>query len=181
MVPQEAKFIKPETILKQIGLQAGMQVADLGCGLGYFALPAARLVGSRGKVYAVDVQKSALAQVRKEAQSQNIAGLEMIWSDIEVPGATKIPSHSLDMVFLINTLFQAQNKRAVIGESKRLLKPDGLFLLIDWQPGDMAMGPTVDKRLDLANIRQIMKESGFVEEKSIMAGSHHFGLLFKAM
>ncbi len=181
MAQPDARFIKPETILKQIGLQAGMQAADLGCGPGYFALPAARIVGSRGKVYAVDVQKSALAQVRKEAQLQNIVGLEMVWSDIEVPGATKIPAHTLDMVFLINTLFQAQNKRAVIGEAKRLLKPDGYLLLIDWQPGDTAMGPNIDKRLDLASIRQIMKESGFVEEKSIQAGSHHFGLLLKAM
>ncbi len=72
MAQADAQFIKPETILKQIGLQGGMQVADLGCGAGYFALPAARLVGSRGKVYAVDVQKSALAQVRKEAQSQGM-------------------------------------------------------------------------------------------------------------
>lgn len=181
MLSTDEKFIKPETILKQIGLQAGMQVADLGCGAGYFSLPAARLVGSRGKVYAVDVQKSALAQLRKDAQSQGVVGLEMVWSDIEVPGATKIPAHSLDMAFLINTLFQAQNKRGVIGEAKRLLKPDGLLLLIDWQPGDAAMGPKIDKRLDLASIRQIMKESGFVEERAVPAGSHHFGLLFKAM
>lgn len=181
MTLADAQFIKPETILKQIGLQAGMQVADLGCGSGYFVLPAARLVGSRGKVYAVDVQKSALAQVRKEAQLQTIVGIEAVWSDIEVPGATRVPAHSLDMVFLINTLFQAQNKRAVIGEAKRLLKPDGRLLLIDWQPGEEALGPKVDKRLNLASIRQIMTETGFVEEKSINAGAHHFGLLFKAM
>lgn len=181
MGQSDSQFIKPETILKQIGLQAGMQVADLGCGTGYFSLPAARLVGSRGKVYAIDVQKSALAQLRKEAQSRGVVGLEMVWSDVEVPGATKIAAHSLDMAFLINTLFQAQNKRAVIGEAKRLLKPDSYLLLIDWQPGDAAMGPRIDKRLDLASIRQIMKESGFVEEKSIDAGSHHFGLLFKAL
>lgn len=181
MAQPETQFIKPETILKQIGLQPGMQVADLGCGAGYFSLPAARLAGSRGKVYAIDVQKSVLAQLRKEAQTQGVAGLEMVWSDIEVPGATKIPAHTLDMAFLINTLFQAQNKRGVIGEAKRLLKPDGLLLLIDWQPGDAAMGPKIDKRLDLVSIRQIMKESGFVEERPIAAGSHHFGLLFKAM
>lgn len=179
MTNTKDSFINPEIILRDIGLQPGMQVADLGCGTGYFVFPAARVVGLRGRVYAVDVQKNALEKLKKEAQTHNIVGIVPIWSDIEVVGATKIPEQSLDMVFLVNTLFQLKEKSIAIAEAKKFLKPNGQLLIIDWQPGDTAIGPTVDKRISLANIRQITTQIGFKEEKSVNAGTHHFGLLFK--
>jgi len=180
MVEIDSQFIKPEAILSQIGLQPGMQVADFGCGSGYFALLAARITGSRGKVYAVDVQKSVLEQVKKEARLQNIVGIEIIWSDIETVGAAKIPPHSLDMVFIVNTLFQAKNKLAVFTEARRMMKPGGSLLVVDWLPGDTALGPPVANRLDLGKIKALANSAGFVFQKDINAGSHHFGLLFQS-
>jgi len=93
----QAQFIKPELILKQIGFLPGMRAADLGCGSGYFVLPAALLAGGRGRVFAVDVQKSVLEQVKSSARSQNLGNLEAVWADIEVPGAVSILNQSLDL------------------------------------------------------------------------------------
>ena len=64
-----ARLLNPQQLLeKQLELKFGHQVADLGCGgAGYFTLPAARLVGSRGKVYAVDILKTALEGVLSKA------------------------------------------------------------------------------------------------------------------
>ena len=95
-------------------------------------------------------------------------------------GAADIAEHSLDMVFLVNTLFLINDKNAVMQEAKRLLKKTGKILIVEWKPGDMAMGPPKDKRLDLANIRQIAQTAGLQEEKEIIAGKYHFGILFKA-
>jgi len=180
MAETDTQFIRPELILQQVGLQPGMQVADLGCGLGYFALLAAKITGGRGKVYAVDVQKSVLEQVKKEAQVQNVIGIETVWSDIETVGATKIAAHTLDMVFLINTLFQVKHKEAVFAEARRLMKPGGFLLVVDWSPGDTAMGPPVESRLDLGKIKAMANAAGLVFQKDITAGSHHFGLLFQS-
>lgn len=165
--------------MKQIGLLPGMQAADLGCGSGYFALPAARLVGPRGRIFAVDVQRGALEQVKSEARLQVINNVETIWSDIEMVGATKIMPASLDMVFLVNTLFQINNKEAVLAEARRLLKPGGALLVVDWLPGDTVIGPPTDRRLDLAQMRQIIAGAGFVEQGSVEAGNRHFGWLFR--
>lgn len=173
-------FIQPERILAQIGLLPGMQAADLGCGSGYFSIPAARLVGSKGRVFSIDVQKSVLEQVRKQAQLLNINNLETLWSDLEIVGATKISPNSLDMVFLVNTLFQIKDKVAAMNEAKRLIKPGGTLLVVDWLPGDASIGPLVDKRVNLAEIKQIATTAGFSEKGSIDAGTHHFGLVFQA-
>lgn len=180
MVIVQAQFIKPEAILKQIGFLPGMRAADLGCGSGYFVLPAALIAGSRGRVYAVDVQKSMLEQVKSDARSHNIGNLETVWSDIEVVGAAGISEQSLDVVFLVNTLFQVNNKQAVLEEARRLLRPGGALLVVDWQPGDAVLGPPMDKRLDLAKTKEIITATGFIEQNGgIDAGKHHFGWLFR--
>lgn len=173
-------FIQPERILAQIGLLPGMQVADLGCGSGYFSIPASRVVGSKGRVFSIDVQRSVLEQVRKQAQLLNINNLETVWSDLEITGATKISPQSLDMVFLVNTLFQIKDKTAALSEARRLVRPGGLLLIVDWLPGDTAIGPLVDKRVNLAEIKQMAASAGFSEYKTINAGTHHFGLVFQA-
>lgn len=179
MLVANAQFIKPEAILKQIGLLPGMQTADLGCGSGYFALPAAHIAGPRGRVFAVDVQPAVLEQVKSEARLRNLNNLETVWSDIEVVGAAKIPPASLDMVFLVNTLFQVKSQDQVLAEAKRLLKPGGALLVVDWLPGDSVLGPPLAKRLDLIKTRQMIAGAGFTEQASVDTGPHHFGWLWR--
>jgi ubiquinone/menaquinone biosynthesis C-methylase UbiE len=54
------KWHEPETTLKEIGLRAGMVFMDIGCGDGFFTIPAAQQVGETGKVYALDINDSAI-------------------------------------------------------------------------------------------------------------------------
>ncbi|MBU2575651.1 methyltransferase domain-containing protein [Patescibacteria group bacterium] len=179
MEDKETQFLNPDEIIKQINLKPGDQVGDLGCGTGYMSFAGSRVVGEKGRIFAVDVQKYVLEQVKKEAQMENLANIQTIWSDLEMLGATDITEHSLDMVFLVNILFQVQNKQVVFTEAKRLLKQAGKILVVDWKPGNMSIGPNADKRVDLANIRQIAQASALSEEKEINAGKYHFGVLFK--
>lgn len=179
METQETQFLNPENIIKQIDLAPGAQIGDLGCGTGYMSFAASHIIGEKGKIYAVDVQQSVLEQVKKQAQMENLANIETIWSDLEALGATDIAEHSLDMVFLVNVLFLINDKASVVKEAKRLLKETGKILIVEWKKGDMHMGPPTDKRLDLANIRQITQEQGLKEEKEINAGKYHFGVIFK--
>jgi len=179
MEDQKSQFLNPNVILNQLDIQQGMQIGDLGCGAGYISLALAKEVGEKGKVYAVDIQKNVLDQVKKEAQAQNIDNLVTIWSDLEIIGAAKIKNDILDKVFLANVLFQVEDKRAVFAEAKRMLKQDGNLILVDWKQGDMAIGPSTGKRLDLANIKQLAQENGLIVEKDIDAGKYHFGIVFK--
>jgi len=180
MEDKETQFLNPDEIIKQIGLKPGAQVGDLGCGTGYMSFAGSRFIGEKGRIFAVDVQKYVLEQVKKEAQMENLANITTIWSDLEIAGATDVAEHSLDMVFFVNVLFQVQNKQAIFTEAKRLLKQDGKVLVVEWKPGDMSIGPDADKRVDLANIRQIAQTSALSEEKEINAGKYHFGILFKS-
>ena len=61
------KWHHPKLKLENIGLSAGMVFMDIGCGYGFFTIPAAKIVGEKGRVYAVDIDASAIDRLQREA------------------------------------------------------------------------------------------------------------------
>jgi 2-polyprenyl-3-methyl-5-hydroxy-6-metoxy-1,4-benzoquinol methylase len=57
---ERRKMMDPNIILPKIGLKPGMTLVDVGCGQGFFAMPAARIAGPKGCVYGIDIDKEAL-------------------------------------------------------------------------------------------------------------------------
>jgi ubiquinone/menaquinone biosynthesis C-methylase UbiE len=166
-------------VLAKAQLIAGMQVADLGCGsLGYFVLPIAKLVGKEGKVYAVDVQLSALEGVRNRAKLDGLTNVETVWSNLEKVGATKIPEKSLDLACLINTLFQNKDHQSIIKEASRLLKSGGRLLVIDWKKVGTPFGPSVEIRLEPETVKKLAAKTGLTLTEEIEFGQYFWGLIF---
>jgi len=152
----KSKLMDPEEVLRQVKVQAGMQVGDLGCGNGYFTLAAARLVGGSGRVYAVDVLKSCLDTVRREAERNNLLNIITVWSNLEIVGATKIPSESLDFVIIKNALYQSAQRNDFIKEALRLLKIKGRMLIIEWVKAPTPIGPPVNDRIAPDELEQLV-------------------------
>ena len=171
-------FINPQKVIEQIGLKEGMKVADFGCGHGYFTIPVAKLVGSEGKVYAIDVLLEALEAVRSRAQLEGAANIETVRGNLEIAGGSGLPDNSVDFVLLHNVLFQAQKKSEIIKEAKRVLKLGGIFALVDWQKELAAIGPESGWRLSFDEARALAQEERFVFNRSFDAGQYHFGLIF---
>jgi ubiquinone/menaquinone biosynthesis C-methylase UbiE len=80
-----------------------------------------------------------------------------------------------DRAILSNTLFQiAQGDRDNLAlETKRLLKPGGKLMVIDWEPGSPMTPKTVVPRMLAEGIFQ---KAGFTLEKTFDAGDHHYGI-----
>ena len=74
-------FVKPADIVGQAGLKYGQKVADFGCGAGFFTLPAARLVGDEGVVYAVDIMPDRLAVTQSSAQQAGLKNVQVVQAD----------------------------------------------------------------------------------------------------
>jgi ubiquinone/menaquinone biosynthesis C-methylase UbiE len=107
--------------LEEAGVQPGMTVLDFGCGPGRYTLPAARMVGSKGTIYAVDVHPLALKAVEKKAKKEGLNNVQLIHSDC----ATGLASQSVDVVLLYDALHDVADKEAVLTELYRVLKPIG--------------------------------------------------------
>jgi ubiquinone/menaquinone biosynthesis C-methylase UbiE len=73
---ERRKWQNPEAILPETGVKKGSIFVDVGCGEGFFAVPAARIVGKNGKVYALDIDEESIAILRKKAAKEGLTNLE---------------------------------------------------------------------------------------------------------
>jgi ubiquinone/menaquinone biosynthesis C-methylase UbiE len=117
-------IIRPRgNILKEIGIKPGFQVLDFGCGPGGYTLPAAKLVGETGKIYALDMNPAAILTVKSLAAKHKLANVQTILSD----GATALPDDIIDVVFLYDLFHYLKKPNDVLTELHRVLKPAGIL------------------------------------------------------
>lgn len=117
-------------VLKNIGVRRSQIVVDFGCGHGTYTIPAAKIAGEEGRVYALDKDKKALNELMQKAES---AGLENI-TRMDTSGKIKseLANESVDMVLLFDVFHEyyfphRDERRKLLGELQRVLKPDGLL------------------------------------------------------
>lgn len=178
-LPGAGGFLDVERITAAMGLVAGMKVADLGCGSGYFPITIARAVGPQGLVTAVDVQEAPLQAVREKAEAAGMGNIRDIRADLEVLGSTGMPNNSHDVSLLANVLFQSQKKDAIITEAVRVLKPGGHIILIDWRKGIPGFGPPEQLRTAEEDMKALVQAQGMQFERTLDAGKFHYGLVFQ--
>jgi ubiquinone/menaquinone biosynthesis C-methylase UbiE len=174
-------FSDPQKNIEQCGIQAGMEIADLGAGSGFYTVAAAKALIATGRVYAVDAQKDLLTKIKNTAVAQGLYNVEVIWGDIEKPSGTHLHEASIDLSLLSNILFQLEDKQGMINEVKRILKPGGRVLVVDWSDSFGGIGPEPKKVVLKGSTVEMFEKNGFHQDKEIDAGSHHYGIIFKKL
>jgi len=175
----EENLLNIEMILHKAGIGENMVIADLGCGsVGHFVFPAARFVGKGGKVYAVDILKTTLGNIKRKIIVDNISNVVPIWSDLEVFKGTKIETGSLDVALLINTLYQSKHRGAILRETTRLLKKGGSMIVVEWKKSSLPFGPKAEDRVEEKHVIQAGQKLGLNYEEDFFVGRHHYGLIF---
>lgn len=180
-MPYNTVIIDVPAILKRADVRPGNTIADLGTGReGRMALSAGKIIGQSGVAYAVDVVKAILPAVESKALMLGINNVKTIWSDLEIYGATKaIIDNSLDVGFLVTTLFQSNKRAEIMNESYRMVRPGGKLVVVDWKPGSNApLGPEESRRVHPAEIKQTASELGLKLIDEFDAGEYHWGLIF---
>jgi len=171
--------MNPDKIVAGFGITEGMMIADFGSGAGYFTILLAQRVGNDGKVFALDIQESALDNVRVKAKVAGLENIETIRSNLEVLGSSGLADNSQDIVLLANILFQSEQKAEIIKEAVRVLKNDGSLVVIDWKRATGGFGPPDNLRTDEIAMRSLVLGEGLVFENDIDAGQFHYGMKFK--
>lgn len=109
-------------------VEGGQTVVDVGCGLGYFSLALARIVGDRGRVIALDIQPEMLDRARARAKRQGVDGL-IVFRLCE-PDSLNLRD-SVDFVLAFWMVHEVSNQEALLAEIRFALKPAGHLLLVE--------------------------------------------------
>ena len=120
-------FLPRKNILKEVDIQPGSHVLDYGCGPGSYTVVASRLVGEKGKVYALDIHPLAIQKIKGVASKKRLKNIETIQSDC----ATGMENETIDVAFLYDILHDLSEPDRVLEELHRVLKPGGTLSVND--------------------------------------------------
>lgn len=154
------KTMDPERILAMAGLAPGMTFVDIGCGQGYFSIPAARAVGADGRVYGIDIDEEALGLLNRMAEDKGLA-VRTFAGEAEKTIACK---GCADIAFFGICLHDFEDPEKVLDNARRMLKPGGRLVDLDWKKAAMEGGPPLEKRFSEQKASKLIEGAGFAIE-----------------
>jgi len=168
-------------MIEKAGVKPAMIVAEFGCGNGHLSRLLSKVVGNSGIVYAVDVMKDALENLKRLANLEGSQNIKTIWSNLEIYGATAIGDDTIDVGFIVNTFFQSNQEKDFLEEVLRMIKVDGKIIVVDWK--DDVINPIAPKEKDrtgVEKLRKICQSLNNIEFGEVFnLGQTHYGAILK--
>ena len=172
---ERRKWQNPEQILISIGLKPGLKFIDIGCGTGFFTIPASKIVGNDGRVYALDINEEAIGVIKKQAEKEGLNNLTLRVGKAE---EVTFCNYCADIVFFGINLHDFANLEKVLFNAKRMLKPQGRLIDLDWKKESMEIGPPMNIRFDMQKAMDILRSASF-EIEAIKNLQYHYLIIAK--
>jgi len=167
--PGRVKDLRPVELLRDVaGIADGDTGIDLGSGTGMFTLPMAELVGSRGRVYAIDDSEAMMEHLRSKNPPANIT---LVKRDVRQTG---LNGKIADVCLLAFILHEVTEPVSLITEAFRLLKSGGRLVIVEWKPEFDSPGPPRNKRFSKEQIEQFLSRAGLRMEKHLDWSQNHY-------
>ncbi len=123
-------YASREEILRNLNLQSGGKVADIGAGTGFFSMMFARAVGDDGQVFAVDISPRFLEHIAAECDRQGVKNLTPVLAS---PQRSGLPHESVDTVFVCDTYHHFEHPGPTLESIFRAMVPGGQLVVIDFE------------------------------------------------
>jgi ubiquinone/menaquinone biosynthesis C-methylase UbiE len=147
---------QPLRLLQSLDIHPSLTVLDLGCGPGFWTLPLAEIIGSQGKIWALDVSQEMLDSLVKRHPPAQVRPLLSELPRINLPDA------SVDWIWGAFVVHEVEPLSSLMDEMRRVLRPNGRIGLLDWRPDAVHEdGPPRPHRLAPNFVSSALKESGF--------------------
>lgn len=143
---------------QELRLKPGMVVCDLGCGNGYHTLPMARMVGSTGRVFAVDIQPQMLYMLRQNLEAQGVNNVTPILGSMFDP---RLPDNSIDLVLLVDVYHEFSHPERMLKAIHRSLKPTGVVVLTEYRAEDPKVPIKPLHKMTKAQVTKELNANGF--------------------
>jgi len=165
--PERRKILPPEEILNKLNVKKGDVFIDIGCGTGYFSIPASKIVGQKGKVFAFDTSVEMINELNgsiSENKIKNITVMQSLKYKLPIPDCTGT------LALASSVLHEVEDGKSLLMEIYRVLCTEGRLCVIEWQKKETPEGPPIVHKLDPAEVRRAVEEAGFRFEISYTIG-----------
>ena len=123
-----AKNLQIDRVMEILQISEGKTVADIGAGSGWFTVRAAKKVGEKGKVYAVEINEDAVKYINERAAKENFKNIETVLGKEDNP---LLPQHSVDAVMILKTYHEISEPVALLKNLRSSLNENALIGIID--------------------------------------------------
>jgi len=162
--------------LTKIGLRPKMIFMDIGCGDGFFTIPAAELVGENGRVFAVDTDGVSVERLKLKAAEK---GLKNVVASVGKAEETVFCEECADIVFFSIVLHDFRDPTKVLQNAKRMVKLRGKLVNLDWKKKAMPFGPPKHIRFSEEEARKLICQEGFKIESITDQGKYFYLIIAK--
>jgi SAM-dependent methyltransferase len=174
----------PGETLRRLGLTPGTTLAEVGCGNGYFALPAARIVDP-APVYALDIDEALLEELAAIAAEQRIANLHPTYGDAR--SLAEYLPEPVEVVVLANTMHGVENTGELLEAISTALRPGGRLVVLNWRAlpreettvAGEPRGPPTELRLSPAETESLADGGAFALIERVDLPPYHYALVFE--
>jgi len=166
------KWINEDGIkfLKEIGLKYKQKVLDFGCGEGHYSIPASKIVGEKGVVFALDKDRDVLIDLQYITGNERLKNIKFINGESEIP----IKDNSIDFILSYDVIHyeKRDTRKKIYNEFFRILKKEGIFSIYPKHyKEDYPLMELAD--VTLKEVMKNIKKSGFTLEDKILARLIH--------
>ena len=175
--PKRDAYQKPQEVLAALNLSPGEVIADIGAGSGYFTFSLARHVSERGTIYAVDVSPDMILHINRRIRDLKVSNVVSILADPDDP---LLPAASVNRFFFCDSWHHIENQTKYLSSMKRLLKPRGEIVVIDFHKKELPVGPPLEMRIAREDLITQMEENGFRLAKEHTFLPYQYFLVFTA-
>jgi ubiquinone/menaquinone biosynthesis C-methylase UbiE len=157
-------YQKPDEVIRNLALQDGDVVCEVGAGTGYFTPFLSRAVGSTGKVYAEDPQAEFLDILKQKKEAQALRNVEIVLGTYT---DTNLPDGACDVTFVLDAYHHFEWPQTMLDAMKRDTKPGGRLVIVDWyrRPNEIFDRWKVDAmqhlRLDVDGVIEEIERHGW--------------------
>jgi arsenite methyltransferase len=173
--PKRDSYQKPHEVLTALNLKPGEIIADIGAGSGYFTFRLAHHVGDTGKIYAVDVSPDMILHINRRIRELKAENVVSILADPDDP---LLPNASVNRFFFSNSWHHIESQTSYLSLVKKMLKPGGEIVMIDFHKKESPVGPPLQTRIAREDLIQQMESHGFRLRKEHTFLPYQYFLVF---
>ncbi|MGV3710195.1 MAG: class I SAM-dependent methyltransferase [Gemmatimonas sp.] len=165
------RFGEAARVISYAGIRAGMTVADIGAGDGYYVVRLAKAVGPKGRVIGEDIMPDYLDKLRARIQSEQLRNVDVIHG---TPDDPKLPERGVDAAFMIHMYHEVTRPYELLWHLSRSLKPGGIVIILDQD------GPTDRHGTPPALLRCELQILGYEQKKKTTLDDGAYVAVFRA-